>query len=196
MEDRHNSDLIEFYKILLSDDRKKWQNPQLILRQFGDLRGKRLLEVACGPGYFLRHAAALVGPQGFVLGIDSQPLAIKMCRERLEAAGFSNYHLAVKDAMETPWQLGTFDCVLIANALHDFGDANSVLRNVGESLEPNGKVMIVDWKKIHTKFGPPIEKRLSKKQAEAIMLQAGFSKTSSYEGLPYHYLLVWKKNIR
>jgi ubiquinone/menaquinone biosynthesis C-methylase UbiE len=196
VKDSHHSDLIEFYKILLSDERKKWQNPQLILRQFGDLKGKRLLEVACGPGYFLSHAATLVGPQGFVLGIDSQPLAIEISRERLEAVGFSNYRLVIKDAMETPWHLGTFDFILIANALHDFGDANIVLRNVSESLEPDGKVMIVDWKKTHTKFGPPVEKRLSKKQAEAIMLQAGFSKTSSYERLPYHYLLVWKKNIR
>lgn len=41
-------------------------------------RGQRVLDLGCAPGSWLLYAAALVGPEGCVIGVDRQPLAIRL----------------------------------------------------------------------------------------------------------------------
>jgi len=40
--------------------------------------GKRVLDLGCRPGSWLQYAASRVGPKGFVVGLDRQPLDIAL----------------------------------------------------------------------------------------------------------------------
>jgi 23S rRNA (uridine2552-2'-O)-methyltransferase len=40
--------------------------------------GGRVLDLGCAPGSWLKYAAGLVGPQGRVVGVDLQPVAIAL----------------------------------------------------------------------------------------------------------------------
>ncbi len=42
------------------------------------LPGQRVLDLGCCPGSWMQYLAARVGPQGLVLGVDLQPLAIAL----------------------------------------------------------------------------------------------------------------------
>ncbi|HEC94091.1 MAG TPA: hypothetical protein ENI56_01810 [Candidatus Kaiserbacteria bacterium] len=57
--------------------------------------------------------------------------------------------------------------------MHDFQDSLKVLEHAREMLAPGGKVVNLDWKKIPTEMGPPLEIRLSEEDATALMERAG-----------------------
>ena len=41
-------------------------------------RGQRVLDLGCRPGSWLQYAAERVGPKGYVVGLDRQPLSISL----------------------------------------------------------------------------------------------------------------------
>ena len=53
------------------DRRRKWQNPEDILREIGLETGMTFLDIGCGNGFFTLPAARMVGPAGQVYGLDS-----------------------------------------------------------------------------------------------------------------------------
>ena len=55
-----------------------------VLRLAGLGSGMRVLDVGCGAGDVSFLAASLVGPDGFVFGVDKSPEAVAMARERAQ----------------------------------------------------------------------------------------------------------------
>src|SRR5258708_38906822 len=47
--------------------------------------GERVLDVGCGTGLLAEHIADIVGPTGFVLGLDPLPLRIELAKKRARA---------------------------------------------------------------------------------------------------------------
>ena len=62
-----------------------------IVRRRGHVRaaltaapGERILDVGCGPGYYVRELLDEVGPTGSIMGVDSSPDMLAMARLRCE----------------------------------------------------------------------------------------------------------------
>ncbi len=53
-----------------------------LFREAGVKQGMRVLDLGCGPGDVSFLAAEIVGPSGWVTGIDQAPEAIALARER------------------------------------------------------------------------------------------------------------------
>lgn len=113
------------------------QDP-VIFETLGDLRGKSLLDLACGDGFYtrqFRHSGA--DP---VTGIDLSPEAIAQAKaiEQRENAGIE---YLVGDAMEL--ELGrNYDVVTAIHLLHylkDEADIAAVLRAIYQTLEDGGR---------------------------------------------------------
>jgi len=67
---------------------------QEIQKRYRLLRpGNRILDLGCAPGSWLKYAAEVVGPQGYVLGLDLKP--VKMPRP-------NNTEVAVADIFDLP----------------------------------------------------------------------------------------------
>src|SRR5947209_5704550 len=64
------------------------EDTEATLRFAGLKRGDRVLDVGCGVGDVALIAARIVGPTGFVLGVDRSEKALDYARGRAEAGGF------------------------------------------------------------------------------------------------------------
>jgi ubiquinone/menaquinone biosynthesis C-methylase UbiE len=53
------------------------------------------------------------------------------------------------------------DLVLFANVLHEVDDRKAFFQEVKRTSKITAYIVDVDWKKIKTKHGPPLESRLS-----------------------------------
>jgi ubiquinone/menaquinone biosynthesis C-methylase UbiE len=58
-----------------------------LLRQAGIKEGMRVLDLGCGAGDVSLLAAEMVGPTGFVLGIDQSAEAVAKATERVRESG-------------------------------------------------------------------------------------------------------------
>jgi len=89
-------------------------HPRRIAHRLGNLRGKRVLDVACGRGEWLE----LLGRQGALLsGIDISERAVKACLEHLPGA---DVRLGSADSL--PWPDNAFDLVTCLGSLEHFAD--------------------------------------------------------------------------
>lgn len=180
-------------KRLLSEERRRWEDPAKIVLRLGLRRGHSFLDVGSGPGFFALEAARIVGQEGHVVCVDSDPAAANMCSENLARAGFSNFSVLASRIEDVELSPTSFDVALVADVLHDFEDPLKVLRKVFHTLRIGGVLGVVDWKKRETAFGPPLEIRLSYQECVGLLVGAGFRVVEKDDSLPYHYLVVAKK---
>lgn len=99
--------------------------------------GWAVLDVGCGAGDLLVHAAA----RGLTCaGVDPAPGMLALARARLPGA-----ELRAVGAEALPWPDAAFDLVTAVNALHFADDVDGALAEVVRVLRPGGWVALAGW---------------------------------------------------
>ncbi len=106
--------------------------------------GGRILEVACGEGFFLsrllRQNASLE-----VWGVDSWPQILNRARQRLAEEGAPQVRLIEADARRLPLEDMFFDAVVCINSficLPDLEAARKVLGEMARVCKPGGRLVV------------------------------------------------------
>jgi SAM-dependent methyltransferase len=102
--------------------------------------GERVLDIGCGSGGASRAAAAAVGPDGLVLGVDPVPEALALARERTPAGLPVIYREGWGERLTTVPDR-SFDCVLASLVLDQVGSLEPFLREVMRVLRPGGRMV-------------------------------------------------------
>jgi len=107
--------------------------------------GAKVLDVATGRGAVLFSAADVVGPQGFVVGIDLSEMMIQENWEEIKRLGLQNVKAHRMDAeyLELPDE--SFDCVLCSFAIFFFPQLDRALSEIRRVLKPNGQIAVTTW---------------------------------------------------
>lgn len=108
--------------------------------------GDTVLDIGCGPGYFTRPMARMVGRSGCVVAADLQEAMLAMLSERAEEEGLSSrirLHKTRPEALELG-DLGPFDFILAFYVVHEVPDAGRFFREVAAVLRPGGRVLVVE----------------------------------------------------
>ncbi|MEE9600371.1 MAG: class I SAM-dependent methyltransferase [Thermoplasmata archaeon] len=173
-------------ELLDSPDRRRWQDPEVILETFGIDRGMVIVDIGCGTGYFARPAARRVGPGGGrVYAVDMQEEMLWALQSRLLKEVVENVLPVLSLESGIPLPASCADAALLMNALHELaGDAT--LEEIRRILRPKGFLAVVDWKKEPMEQGPPLEHRLSREEAEERLKLNSFLPEEVEVG-PFHY---------
>lgn len=175
--------------VLESEDREMWQNPDKILGAV-DLQPDWLaVDLGSGSGYFTVPLSQAVRK---VLAVDVQKEMLNFLRSKIQRLGIENVELRLSKPDKIPVEEGSVDFVMSVNTLHEFGDRDKMIGEMWRILKKDGKLLIVDFKKEDTGFGPPVSIRLTKERAVKLFERRGFTLSKASE-LPYHYLLVFVK---
>lgn len=105
--------------------------------------GARVVDLGCGFGDSAQQLAELVGPEGSVLGVDISPRFIELARSE---ADHPNTRFEVMDVQAAHFG-ETFDYAFSRFGTMFFASPVAALRNVHAALEPNGKLVLVVWRK-------------------------------------------------
>jgi arsenite methyltransferase len=107
--------------------------------------GERILDVGCGPGFYVAELLEAVGPEGSVVGVDVSPAMLGIAAHRTEA--YPNVAFHEGDATSLPVQSEDFDAALSVQVLEYVPDLPAALAEVHRALRPGGRVVVwdVDW---------------------------------------------------
>lgn len=105
--------------------------------------GMRLLDVGCGPGSITLGLAKAVAP-GDVVGVDTQPEAVKQANAAASARNIPNARFEVADAYVLPFPAESFDCAFANGLLMHLSEPRRALAEMRRVLRPGGVIAIRD----------------------------------------------------
>ncbi len=114
---------------------------QAILRASHIKPGMRVLDIACGPGEPALTLLPLVGPTGYVVGIDLVPEMLPTPSASVDGGARSNIMFGVADGEALPFRDGTFDLVTCRGAVMHFPDAAQALSETYRVLRRGGRAI-------------------------------------------------------
>ncbi|EXJ88986.1 hypothetical protein A1O3_02050 [Capronia epimyces CBS 606.96] len=108
--------------------------------------GESVLDLACGTGLVALGAKDVVGPSGYVVGVDISEGMLNVARRKAEAAGvevlFTNHDISDLSGLEIlPKGSIGFDVITCAAALILLDDPLQAVRNWSTLLRPGGRVV-------------------------------------------------------
>ncbi|MCU0523956.1 MAG: methyltransferase domain-containing protein [Elainella sp. Prado103] len=113
---------------------------RFILRQLGDVRGKRILDLGCGAGensvYFASQGANCIAS-------DYSPGMVEVALKLAETNGVQVQGRVI-NAMAIDYPDETFDIVYAANLLHHIPDPILTIREAHRILKPGGQLCFWD----------------------------------------------------
>jgi demethylmenaquinone methyltransferase/2-methoxy-6-polyprenyl-1,4-benzoquinol methylase len=108
------------------------------LQEAGLSKGMRVLDVACGPGLVTQCAAQIVGPSGYVVGLDP---SVGMLHEARKGP-FP--HCVQGMAEHLPFRDASFDFLSMGYALRHVSDLTVAFREYLRVLRPGGIVLALE----------------------------------------------------
>ncbi len=103
-------------------------------------RGETVLDLGCGNGLALVHAAAAVAP-GRALGVDFSEGMLVAAARRVQSAGLSNAELRRMDVRALELADASFDAALASSVLQFVGYSIDVLREWRRVLRSGGRLV-------------------------------------------------------
>lgn len=124
--------------------------------------GMKVLDFACGDGFYAHRIAAMLGPESSVTGVDINEAYIEKARRGGKSAKF-----VVAAFNELPFADETFDFVWCAQSFFSLPEPVAVLKQIHRILKPNGLVGILENDSLHQISLPwPIRLEIPLREAE------------------------------
>jgi SAM-dependent methyltransferase len=172
-------------------DRELYAKPDQVMDALGVADGSVVAEVGAGGGWFTVRLAKRVGPQGLVYAEDIQEQMIESIERRMQRENLHNVRTVLGKPDDARLPDDALDAVLIVETYYEFEKPVALLRNVKDSLKPNGRLAVVDWRKDGLGPGPPMEDRVDEADVIAQAEAAGLRLVSRETFLPYEFMLVF-----
>jgi ubiquinone/menaquinone biosynthesis C-methylase UbiE len=107
--------------------------------------GDRVLDLGCGRGAVLFAAASVVGPDGYVAGLDLSPGMAHATAADIARRGLRNVTARVGDAEDPGFPVGSFEAVLAGLMMFITPDPGAVLSAAHHILVPGGRFAMSSW---------------------------------------------------
>jgi predicted methyltransferase len=182
--------------LLEAPDREQWQKPDQIMDAIGVAEGSKVAELGAAGGWFTQQLAERVGPNGRVYAEDIQPAMLAGISRRMQSENLTNVTTVLGTPSDPRLPPG-LDAALISDAFHEMDVPEDptlvvlLLRNVGQSLKPQGRLGIVDWTPGSGGPGPEANHRIDPRRVIQAASAAGLQLIAREDVPPFVYLLVF-----
>jgi SAM-dependent methyltransferase len=171
-------------------DRDAWQKPDEVLDALRLAPNAIVADLGAGTGYFSVRIAKRA-PQGKVFAVDIEPDMLRYLGERKH-----HEHLPVLQPVQASADAANLpepvDLVLVVDTYHHIDNRTAYFAKLGQSLRPNGRLAIIDFK-LDAPEGPPPEFRVPPEKVTAELEAAGYRLVATHPFLPRQYFLVFRR---
>ncbi len=121
------------------DERYKNEELKNIVNNLNDVINsnnyKRIIEIGCGTGHWLQN---LSSKKCKLFGLDFSNGMLKQAKLKTKSTNF-----VCADANQIPFLYNTFDFIFLVNALHQFKNKKSFIKNAVSLLKPGGSFAVI-----------------------------------------------------
>ncbi|HKW96994.1 MAG TPA: class I SAM-dependent methyltransferase [Bryobacteraceae bacterium] len=180
---------------LVRTERDAEEAPDAALDAIGIPRGASVADVGAGVGYFTWRLAERVGSAGKVYANDIQPMMLEQLRKNIETRHLTNVQTILGREDDPKLPAGRMDLVLLVDVYHEFSQPQKMLRKIRESLKPDGRLVLLEYRKEDPNIPIRPEHKMSVAEVQAEVTPEGFRFEKNLDTLPRQHILIFRKSI-
>ena len=174
-------------------EREAEEHPREAIAALHLAKGATVADVGAGSGYLSRLLAAAVGPTGTVWCSDIQPRMLEILRDKMQAAGITNYRAVLGRDTDPGLPEGQMDAILLADVYHEFAHPREMLRRLREALRPGGRLVLLEYRKEDPNVPIREEHKMAVRTVRRELEPEGFRFDQAIETLPRQHLLIFRR---
>ena len=174
-------------------EREAEEAPELALDALGLRAGMVVADVGAGTGYMSLRMARRVGPTGKVYANDLQPEMLQKLRANSLREKLSNVETVQGTEADPKLPPNTMDLVLLVDVYHEFSQPQAMLDKIRESLKPDGRLVLLEYRKEDPKVPIRPEHKMSVAEVKTEVEAEGFKLDQVIEKLPRQHIIIFRK---
>jgi precorrin-6B methylase 2 len=172
-------------------EREVEEAPDVALNALRIPKGASVADIGAGSGYITVRLAARVGPTGRVFANDVQPQMLNILARRLERARITNVTLVEGTLDDPKLPPASVDLAIMVDVYHELSQPQAILRHLRESLTPDGRLVLLEYRKEDPSVPIKPEHKMSVAEAKMEVEAEGFTLTKVDEALPRQHILIF-----
>jgi ubiquinone/menaquinone biosynthesis C-methylase UbiE len=177
-------------------EREMEELPEAALDAIGIKPGMKVADVGAGVGYFTLRLARRVGPDGVVYANDVQPEMLTILRDRAAAAKLTNVKTILGGEADPKLPKAALDLVLMVDVYHELSRPQRMLQRIRESLKPDGRLIILEYRKEDPHIPIRPEHKMSVAEAKTEVEAEGFRLEKVLKDLPRQHIFVFRNSVQ
>jgi len=174
--------------------RDEWQKPDAVVAALDIGETAVVADIGAGTGYFAVRMAKH-RPNAKIIAVDVEPDMVAYIKERAQHVGCKNIETQLVSADEGVKLGEPADLIIVVDTYHHIGEREKYFITLAQSLKPDGRLAIIDFK-LDSPEGPPAEHRIPPEKIKDELASAGYSQTKSIDILPYQYFLMFQRKTQ
>ena len=170
-------------------ERDAWQKPEEVIRSIGIQSGTTIADIGSATGYFPVRFAR-VARTGQVYGVDIEQTLVDYLNTRAVREQLPNLVSILGDE-DDPRIPEKVDLVFICDTYHHIQDRSTYFENLKKYMQPQARLVVVDFKKGDLPVGPSDEMKLAETEVIKELTETGYRLLPNSVELPYQYILVF-----
>ncbi len=191
---------LEDFILFNNPDRERWEKTRQNMEQFKIKPGDHVADVGSGSGYFTFKFSDIVGDEGKVYAIETNPLHLEFLNHYVKEYHVNNVEIVTSSFSgiglppETKVDV-VYMCSLYHNVYSAFTDyeRDQFVGSIRNALREGGRLIIVDNDLVPEDDIPYHGPYICKDLVRAQLWYYGFRMTESYQFTPQRYVLVFDK---
>jgi ubiquinone/menaquinone biosynthesis C-methylase UbiE len=160
-----------------------------MLEQLEVQPGMTVCDMGCGDGYYTMELAKRVGPTGKVIAVDIQPEMLQELSRRCERNNLKNVEMILGLPHDPKLPTAKIDLILMVDVYHEFSNPVEMLTSMRESLKPNGRIALVEFRGEDPQVPIKPEHKMTKKQILKEYQANKMGVVKEYDRLPWQHLM-------
>jgi ubiquinone/menaquinone biosynthesis C-methylase UbiE len=173
-------------------EREDEEQPAKAIRALGIKPGQVVADVGAGSGYYTVRLAKQVGPIGRVFATDIQPEMLSLLKKRLSRERLDNVELVLATDVDPRLPEGQLDLILMVDVYHELARPQEVLRKLRAALKPDGRLVLIEFRKESAWVPIREEHKMSVKEARMELEAEGYRFDRVIDVLPWQHILVFR----
>jgi SAM-dependent methyltransferase len=178
---------------LVRPEREAEERPDLALKLIGVPKGSVVGDIGAGAGYLTWRLAVLTGPTGKVYANDIQPEMLELLERNMRQRKLTNVESVLGTYDDPKLPADSLDLVILVDVYHEFSEPQKMLRHIRESLKPDGRLVLLEYRAEDPAVPIRPEHKMSVAQVKMELEPEGFHMDRVLEDLPRQHILIFKK---
>jgi ubiquinone/menaquinone biosynthesis C-methylase UbiE len=178
---------------LIRPERIQEEEPDRMLASLDIKKGSVVADVGAGIGYHVWRLSDIVGPTGKVIAEDIQDGMLQMLRRNINDRKLRNVDVVLGTPSDPNLPGNALDLVLMVDVYHEFSDPLAMMRHIKDALKPNGRVVLVEFRKEDPNVPIQPLHKMSVQDVRSELEPMGFKFQRSLEFLPWQHIIFFTK---